>query len=172
MEDSRLRRGRHAERIAANFLALRGYRIIEWNRRERHDEIDLIAEHGEWIVFVEVKLRWSCAFGGAVQAVDGLKKRRLLRAARAYLARRFPALANAPLLTGHVCQYENSPDGHYIVDRLPSAPNAWVVGGGSGHGFKVGPALGEMVSGLVLDDRDPPVFFSLTRLSRIARRRG
>ena len=95
-----------------------------------------------------------------------------VRAARAYLARRFPALANAPLLTGRVCQYENSPDGHYIVDRLPSAPNAWVVGGGSGHGFKVGPALGEMVSGLVLDDRDPPVFFSLTRLSRIARRRG
>lgn len=87
-----------------------------------------------------------------------------IRAARAYLARRFPALAGAPLLEARVCQYENSPDGHYIIDRHPSASNAWIVGGGSGHGFKVGPALGELVAPLVLEDRDPPAFFSLDRL--------
>ena len=91
-----------------------------------------------------------------------------IQAARAYLARRFPALAKAPLLETRVCQYENSPDGHYIIDRVPSAPNAWVVGGGSGHGFKVGPALGEMVADLVLDDRDAPSFFRLERLSRLS----
>jgi glycine/D-amino acid oxidase-like deaminating enzyme len=95
-----------------------------------------------------------------------------IAAARAYLARRFPALATAPLLGARVCPYENSPDGHYIIDRLPAAPNAWVVGGGSGHGFKVGPALGEMVAGLVLDDRDPPAFFGLSRLSGIAQHRA
>ena len=87
-----------------------------------------------------------------------------IQAARAYLAKRFPALAQAPLLEARVCQYENSPDGHYIIDRVPAAPNAWIAGGGSGHGFKVGPALGEMVADLVLGDRDPPPFFRLNRL--------
>ena len=87
------------------------------------------------------------------------------RAARVYLARRFPALNTAPLLEARVCQYENSPDGHYIIDRHPSATNAWVIGGGSGHGFKVGPALGELVAPLVLEDSEPPPFFSLDRLA-------
>ena len=87
MTDPRVLRGRHAERIAANFLALRGYRILEWNRREHRDEIDLVAEHQGWLVFVEVKLRRSSTFGGPVLAVDGGKRRRLLRAARAYLSR-------------------------------------------------------------------------------------
>jgi glycine/D-amino acid oxidase-like deaminating enzyme len=86
--------------------------------------------------------------------------------ARAFLRQRFPALATAPLLGGEVCQYENSPDAHFIVDRHPDAPNVWLVGGGSGHGFKMGPALGEMVAGLVLSDgtADP-----LLRLSRLAK---
>ncbi len=69
--------------------------------------------------------------------------------ARAFLARRFPALANAPFLGGEVCQYEASPDSHFIVDRHPRASNVWLVGGGSGHGFKMGPALGEAVAGAV-----------------------
>ncbi|MEW5980504.1 MAG: FAD-dependent oxidoreductase, partial [Acidobacteriota bacterium] len=73
---------------------------------------------------------------------DRLPSTKKLSAARAYLARRFPALKGAPLLEAHVCQYENSPDGHYLIDRLPGLENAWVVGGGSGHGFKMGPALG------------------------------
>jgi putative endonuclease len=79
-------RGRHGERLAANFLALRGYTILEWNRRERHDEIDLIAEHEGWLVFVEVKLRGGSSFGGPVLAVNAVKRRRMIRAARAYLA--------------------------------------------------------------------------------------
>ncbi|MEW5979226.1 MAG: FAD-dependent oxidoreductase, partial [Acidobacteriota bacterium] len=73
---------------------------------------------------------------------DRLTSTKELSAARAYLSRRFPALKGAPLLEAHVCQYENSPDGHYLIDRLPGLENAWVVGGGSGHGFKMGPALG------------------------------
>jgi glycine/D-amino acid oxidase-like deaminating enzyme len=67
-------------------------------------------------------------------------------AARAFLARRFPSLAGAPLLGGEVCQYEASPDAHFIVDRHPGAPNVWIAGGGSGHGFKMGPALGELIA--------------------------
>lgn len=84
-------------------------------------------------------------------------------AARAVLRRRFPALADAPLLGGEVCQYENSPDSHFIVDRHPRARNVWLVGGGSGHGFKMGPALGELVAGLVLEDGTPDPTFRLDR---------
>src|SRR5262245_50744586 len=76
-------------------------------------------------------------------------------AARAFLARRFPALADAPLLGAEVCQYEASPDSHYIVDRHPAAPHVWIAGGGSGHGFKMGPALGEMLASCVLGSATP-----------------
>ncbi len=86
-----------------------------------------------------------------------------IEAARRYLEFRFPGMKGAPLLEARVCQYENTPDEHFIVDRHPGAGNVWLVGGGSGHGFKHGPALGEMVAGLVLDDKSPDPFFSLAR---------
>jgi monomeric sarcosine oxidase len=65
---------------------------------------------------------------------------------RAFLARRFPALAAAPLLETRVCQYENTSNGDFLIDRHPDADNVWLVGGGSGHGFKHGPAVGEYVA--------------------------
>jgi glycine/D-amino acid oxidase-like deaminating enzyme len=89
-----------------------------------------------------------------------------LRWARAYVGRRFPALRGAPLLESRVCQYENSPDSNLILDRHPSAPNVWLVGGGSGHGFKFGPALGERVALAVLDRRPPDAAFALARFVR------
>ena len=76
----------------------------------------------------------------------------MVTAARDYLARRFPALAGQPVAEGRVCQYELTPDTHFIVDRHPSISDAWIVGGGSGHGFKHGPALGEYLSALVIGD--------------------
>ena len=69
--------------------------------------------------------------------------------ARGILRERFPALADAPLVEARVCQYEASSDGHFLVDRHPVLENVWLVGGGSGHGFKMGPALGEHVAALV-----------------------
>jgi glycine/D-amino acid oxidase-like deaminating enzyme len=72
---------------------------------------------------------------------------------RAFLERRFPALAGAPLLGSEVCQYESTPDSHFIVDRHPAADNVWMAGGGSGHGFKMGPAIGELLASSVQDDR-------------------
>jgi len=72
-----------------------------------------------------------------------------LAGARAILRERFPALADAPLVEARVCQYEASSDGHFLVDRHPQLENVWLVGGGSGHGFKMGPALGEHVAALV-----------------------
>lgn len=86
-----------------------------------------------------------------------------LRAVREYVGFRFPDLKDAPLLEARVCQYENTPDEHLLIDRHPLARNAWLVGGGSGHGFKFGPALGELVAALVLGDRDPDPVFRLSR---------
>lgn len=87
----------------------------------------------------------------------------LVEDARAFLARRFPDLAGAPLAEARVCQYENSPDGHLLCDRHPQAENVWLLGGGSGHGFKLGPALGEHAAGMILEDGTPLGLFRLDR---------
>ena len=86
-----------------------------------------------------------------------------IAAARTFLRRRFPSLADAPFLGGEVCQYEKSPDSHFIIDRHPGTANVWIVGGGSGHGFKMGPAVGELVASLVLSEGTPEPQFQLTR---------
>jgi glycine/D-amino acid oxidase-like deaminating enzyme len=95
--------------------------------------------------------------GERLPSLDGLAN------ARAYLARRFPALAGAPLVESRVCQYENSPDGHLLFDRHPHAENVWLLGGGSGHGFKLGPALGEYAAGILLENGAPDELFRLDR---------
>ncbi|GAA0855578.1 FAD-dependent oxidoreductase [Aliiglaciecola litoralis] len=69
---------------------------------------------------------------------------------RAFLAERFPSIANQPLLESRVCQYENSANGDFVIDLHPGLNNAYVVGGGSGHGFKHGPAVGQYVTDRVL----------------------
>ena len=84
--------------------------------------------------------------------------------ARRILGERFPALADAPLLESRVCQYEASSDGHFLVDRHPDFENVWLVGGGSGHGFKMGPAMGEHVAALVQGNATPTPLFAYRRL--------
>jgi len=90
-----------------------------------------------------------------------------LEAARAYMRMRFPALAGAPLIESRVCQYENSTDHKFILDRHPEADNVWIVGGGSGHGFKQGPVMGEMVANAVLGLKAPPTEMGLGRLLKM-----
>ena len=68
---------------------------------------------------------------------------------RTFVAERFPALKDAPVIETRVCQYENTETGNYLVDRHPEMENVWIVGGGSGHGFKNGPAMGEYVASVV-----------------------
>ena len=72
--------------------------------------------------------------------------------ARAWLTRRLPVLADAPLVESRVCQYENTASGDFLIDRHPDHSNVWVAGGGSGHGFKHGPALGEYLANLISTD--------------------
>ncbi|MBL7856831.1 MAG: FAD-dependent oxidoreductase [Cyclobacteriaceae bacterium] len=87
----------------------------------------------------------------------------VLKKARKFIGHRFPALANAPLLENRVCPYENSPDGNFIFDRHPEAQNVIFLGGGSGHGFKHGPAMGELVADVLTGTRKSPALFSLLK---------
>lgn len=90
---------------------------------------------------------------------------------RRYLERRIPDLAHRPVVETRVCQYEATPDTHFILDRHPGLQNVWLAGGGSGHAFKHGPEIGRYVVGL-LDGGLPPNAppddrFSLTRDRRV-----
>jgi sarcosine oxidase len=80
--------------------------------------------------------------------------------ARDFLAERFPDLRDAPLTETRVCQYENTADSHLLIDRHPERENVWIVGGGSGHGFKLGPAVGAYVCDMVLGRRLPEPLFA------------
>ncbi len=90
---------------------------------------------------------------------------------REVIARRFPEMAKAPLVGAEVCQYENSPDGHLIAATHPEAENLWILGGGSGHGYKLGPALGENAARWIVGDAAPPALFSIARLAEISKRK-
>ena len=89
-----------------------------------------------------------------------------VQAPRDYLGFRFPALKDAPLVESFVCQYEMSPDENYILDRHPGCENAWLAGGGSGHGFKASPAVGEWMADLVEGKKQKTAeIFSLARFA-------
>ena len=90
-----------------------------------------------------------------------------LKRVREYIAVRFPAMKDAPLVETRVCQYEQTPDSHFIVDRHPGMKNVWLLGGGSGHGFKHGPALGEMMAELILKDDEADACWRLARFQRL-----
>jgi glycine/D-amino acid oxidase-like deaminating enzyme len=88
------------------------------------------------------------------------------RAARIYLERLLPALGReAPLESSQVCQYENTPDHQYLIDRHPRVPDVWLAGGGSGHGFKNGPAVGAMLAEAILADHPTDAAFRLDRFA-------
>jgi glycine/D-amino acid oxidase-like deaminating enzyme len=89
-----------------------------------------------------------------------------LKRVREYLAFRFPAMKEAPLIETRVCQYEQTSDSHFVADRHPRISNVWLLGGGSGHGFKHGPALGEMMAELILKEREADDCWRLSRFSK------
>lgn len=81
-------RGNLAEALAADYLQVRGLRLIERNYSCRLGEIDLILADGPALVFAEVRLRRSADYGGAAASVTAAKRQRILRAARHYLSGR------------------------------------------------------------------------------------
>lgn len=87
MADRRAALGREGEDLACETLTRRGYVIVARRYRVRRGEVDIVAWHGETLVFVEVKARRSLACGSGADAVTWMKQHRLVTAAREYLAR-------------------------------------------------------------------------------------
>lgn len=94
----------------------------------------------------------------------------MTKAVREYVARRFPALRDAPIVETRVCQYENTSSGDFLIDRHPEMENVWFAGGGSGHGFKHGPAVGEYLAAQLLDGAKPEPRFSLATKETVQKR--
>jgi glycine/D-amino acid oxidase-like deaminating enzyme len=82
---------------------------------------------------------------------------------RAYVAERFPALRDAPLRSTRPCPYELTADTHFIAAPHPEHEHVWLLGGGSGHGFKHGPALAERMASWLRGDEPPDPRFALGR---------
>lgn len=110
--------------------------------------------------------------GAAVDpdTLDRLIPRESLAAMRKRLGHRFPAMKNAPLVESRVCQYENSANGDFLLDRHPAMDNLWLAGGGSGHGFKHGPAVGEYLAGRILGTQAAEARFSFASKGTVQKR--
>ena len=109
--------------------------------------------------------------GGPFDPTDGERvvSQATLKRVRDYIAFRFPAMKDTPLIETRVCQYEQTSDSHFVVDRHPRLSNVWLLGGGSGHGFKHGPALGEMMADLILRDGELDAVWRLSRFPNRAK---
>jgi sarcosine oxidase len=92
---------------------------------------------------------------------------RWLDKARTFMHHRFPILRGMPLSESRVCQYENTPDAHYLIDKLPTASNVWVMGGGSGHGYKMGASVGEMMTKMIGGEAEVNPVFSFKRFENL-----
>jgi sarcosine oxidase len=100
---------------------------------------------------------------------DRLISTESLIAMRKRLTARFPAMKNAPLLESRVCQYENSSNGDFLLDSHPAIDNVWLAGG-SGHGFKHGPAVGRYLAGRILGTQTPETRFSFATKGTLQKR--
>jgi sarcosine oxidase len=90
--------------------------------------------------------------------------------ARRFVEQRFPALRGAPIMETRVCQYENTWNGDFLMDRHPEMENVWFVGGGSGHGFKHGPAVGDYVAERLFGRVTEEARFSLASKETVQKR--
>jgi len=101
---------------------------------------------------------------------DRLVSKESAVAVRDYLTARVPALKDSPIMETRVCQYENTANGDFLIDMHPDHPNVWLVGGGSGHGFKHGPVVGEYVTGRISGEVAVEPRFTLATKSRLRSR--
>ena len=83
--DYKMNKGQFGEEIAKNYLIKNGYRIIERNFRTKFGEIDIIAEKGDYIIFIEVKFRKNPEFGNAEEAINLHKLKKIENTANFYL---------------------------------------------------------------------------------------
>jgi sarcosine oxidase len=91
----------------------------------------------------------------------------LMRQAQGWVAKRFPGLKDMPIVETRICQVEQTGNGDFLIDRHPDYDNVWIAGGGSGHGYKHGPMIGQYVADLV---EGKPVDAELARTFALAKR--
>jgi sarcosine oxidase len=103
-------------------------------------------------------------------SLDRIPSAATMALVREFVGRRFPALRDAPVVASEVCQYENTSSGDFLIDRHPELANVWMVGGGSGHGFKHAPAVGEYVAARIADGKPVDARFSLATKQKVQSR--
>lgn len=114
-----LKTGRNGEGIAVQLLSERGYRIVCLNWRYKHLEIDIVAEDGDQLVFVEVKTRSDSRFGMPYEAVDWVKQGRLARAADRYIAaHRYQGEVRFDIVSVVYSQSDNAYEAQLIKDAF------------------------------------------------------
>jgi len=104
------------------------------------------------------------------ETADRVVSQRGLRTMRQHVRKYFPELRDSPLSETRVCAYENTSNGDFLIDRLPDFENVWIAGGGSGHGFKHAPAVGEYVAGLICGDARPEPRFAYASKATVKNR--
>jgi sarcosine oxidase len=95
---------------------------------------------------------------------DRLVKLEELALVQKVLAKRFPKMSGRPVIEQRVCQYTMTPDSDLILDQHPEANNLWVMGGDSGHGYKLGASFGELAAMTVSGEKKVIETFGLRRL--------
>lgn len=123
MQDDRRALGAEGETRAAEFLATRGYRIVDRNVRVAGVEVDLIVRRGALVALVEVKTRRSTAFGPPELAVGAAKRARLIRAGAAWL-HEHPREARRFRFDVVTCKAPVHPLGAWQIDHWPGAFDA------------------------------------------------
>jgi glycine/D-amino acid oxidase-like deaminating enzyme len=108
--------------------------------------VPALAGRGVKICEDEVGPPFDPTTGDRVASAEGLRR------VRDYLALRFPALKDAPVVESRVCQYESTSDANLLIAPHPDFRNLWLVGGGSGHSFKLGPKVGGVVAAAIMND--------------------
>ena len=84
------------------------------------------------------------------------------------IAKRIPVMAGAGFATGYAGLYTQTPDSHPVIDRVEGVDGLYICTGFSGHGFKLSPAVGLLVSELVLDGKASTIDIAPLRMSRFA----
>ena len=114
MTDERLHFGQEGEKAAVRFLKKKGYRVVEKNYRHKSGEIDIVAEHDQVLVFVEVKSRADGEKGDPLEAVTSSKQRKIAQVAKAFLAQH--------RIQDRVCRFDV-----VGIQGDPNKPKTWEI---------------------------------------------
>lgn len=111
--------GAKGEKLASEYLAAQGYTIVAMNLTSPYGEIDLVAQKGKRLFFVEIKTRTGDTYGSALDAVTWQKQKKIRRNAEYWLLRRYDWKNFIPFLS--VIALDEQPNGEFQIEFLPDA---------------------------------------------------